>query len=62
MTDLQLHVAVGLPTIAVLASLTIRLFQISGIRDDIREIRSDIKILTGKVADIDNRLSLLERH
>ena len=62
MTDLQLYVAVGLPTIAVLASLTISLFQISGIRDDIREIRSDIKILTGKVADIDNRLSLLERH
>lgn len=38
----------------------ISLFQISGIRDDIREIRTDIKIVTGKIADIYTRLSLIE--
>ena len=59
-TALQLYIAIGLPTIAVLASLSVSLLQISGIREDIREIRSDIKLLTSKVADIDTRLSLIE--
>lgn len=31
MTDLQLYIAIGLPTIAVLASRTVSLVQISGI-------------------------------
>jgi hypothetical protein len=63
MTNLQLDIAVGLPTIAVIASLTISLVQISSIRDelrenmrelrsDIREIRGDIKLLTGKVYEM----------
>ena len=67
MNDTQLYFAIGVPTIAVLASLVASLLQISGVRDtlreirvDIREIRSDIKTLTSKVADIDNRLSLIE--
>lgn len=71
MSNLQLYIAIGLPVIAVLASLTISLIQISAIREemranmqaireDIREIRSDIKLLTSKVADIDTRLSVLE--
>lgn len=47
MTDLQLYLAIGLPTLAVLASLIVSLFQISGTREDIREIRADIKLLTG---------------
>jgi hypothetical protein len=57
---MQLYIAIGLPTIAVLASLTVSLLQISAIREDIREIRNDIKLLTGKVAEIDTRLSLIE--
>lgn len=63
MTNLQLYIAIGLPTIAVLASLTISLMQISSIREelrenmrdlrsDIREIRGDIKLLTGKVYEM----------
>ena len=63
MTDLQLYIAIGLPTIAVLASLTVSLVQISAIRgelrtnmqsihEDIREIHSDIKLLTGKVYEL----------
>ncbi len=63
MTNLQLYIAIGLPTIAVLASLTISLVQISGIREelrenmrdlrsDMREIRGDIKLLTGKVYEM----------
>jgi hypothetical protein len=57
---MQLYIAIGLPTIAVLASLTVSLVQIDAIREDIREIRNDIKLLTGKVAEIDTRLSLIE--
>ena len=60
MNNLQLYIAIGLPTVAVLASLTVSLVPISGIREDIREIRNDIRLLTGKGAEIDTRLSLIE--
>ena len=72
--NLQLYIAVGLPTIAVITSLAISLVQISAIREDmrtqigairedihaqiaeiredIREIRSDIKLLTGKIYEL----------
>jgi hypothetical protein len=50
--NLQLYIAIGLPTIAVLASLTVSLIQVSAIREDIREMRSDIKLLTGKVYEL----------
>ena len=63
MSDVQLYIAIGLPVIAVLASQTVSLaqisairsdlhVQISAIREDIREIRSDIKLLTGKVYEL----------
>lgn len=52
MNNVQLYIAVGLPTIAVIASLVISLVQISGIREDVREIRADIKLLTGKVYEL----------
>ena len=47
MSNLQLYVAVGLPTIAVLASMVVSLVQISGIREDVREIRGDMRALRG---------------
>jgi hypothetical protein len=56
MTDQQLYFAVGLPIIAVLTSLVISMFQISAVRDDIRDIRSDIKLLTGKVIELMERV------
>jgi hypothetical protein len=63
MSSLQLYIAVGLPTIAVITSLVISLVQIGAIRadmrmqlgairEDIREIRSDINLLTGKVHEL----------
>ena len=52
LTNTQLYLAVGLPFITILASLTINLVQISAIREDIRELRSDMKILTGKVYEM----------
>jgi Mg2+/Co2+ transporter CorB len=88
-SNLQFYIAVVLPIVAVLASLTISLIQISGIRTDLRihqqhtredfrdlrkefsealgalrvdmtAIREDIRVLTGKVAEIDTRLSVIE--
>jgi len=52
MTNVQLYLAIGLPTLAILTSLAVNLWLISGIREDIREIRSDVKILTGKVYEM----------
>jgi hypothetical protein len=63
MTNLQLFIAVGLAVLAVITSLIISLVQISGIREDmrfqnasiredIRELRSDMKLLTGKVYEL----------
>jgi hypothetical protein len=63
MSNLQLYLAVGLPMVAVITSLVISLVQISAIRDDmraqlaairedIREIRSDIKLHTGRVYEL----------
>jgi len=46
-TNTQLWIAVGLPIIAILTSLIISLVQISGMRDDIREMRSDMKLILG---------------
>ena len=48
MTDLQLYFAIGLPMLTILTSLIVSLLQISAIREDIREMRSDIKLLIGE--------------
>jgi len=60
MSDLQLYIAIGLPTVAVLASMTVSLIQISAIREDIREIRNRLEVITSKLADLDTRVSLIE--
>jgi len=55
MTNQQLWVGVALPIVAVITALVISLFQISGVRDDIRELRGDMKLLTGKVYELMNK-------
>jgi hypothetical protein len=52
MTNAQLYFAIGVPMVAVVASLVLNLFLMSGVRDDVREIRADIKLLTGKVYEM----------
>jgi hypothetical protein len=63
MTNLQLYLSIGLPTFAIMASLIVSLVQISGLRDDMRELRRDlnakadgtnakIDLLTGKVYEL----------
>jgi hypothetical protein len=82
MTDTQLYLALGLPIVAILTSLTISMLQVSGIRGDMRgmraefredshglradfreemrAVRADLNTLTGKVVEIDNRLTRIE--
>jgi len=43
MTNVQLYLAIGLPILAVLASLVVSLVQISGIKEDIRELRGEMR-------------------
>jgi hypothetical protein len=67
MTNNQLYLAIGLPCLTIMVSLIVSLVQLSGVKDSIREIREDIRsfnvkidILTGKFAEIDTRLSIIE--
>jgi hypothetical protein len=59
MTDTQLYLAIGLPCLTVMASLVISLFQISGMREDIREIRADLKSIVAKLGVMDVELGKL---
>jgi hypothetical protein len=49
MTNEQLYFAIGLPCLTVIASLIISLFQVSGVRADMREIRADLKNIVAKL-------------
>jgi hypothetical protein len=63
MTNAQLYFAIGLPIFVIVTSLILSLVQVSGIREDMRQmrtefradinaIRGDIAILTGKVYEM----------
>jgi hypothetical protein len=67
MSNNQLYLAIGLPCMTIMVSLIISLLQLSGVKDSIRDIREDIHslnakfdILTGKLAEMDTRLSVIE--
>ncbi len=60
LTNVQLFVSVAVPGFLLIASILVSLWQISGLREDIREIRGDIKAINGTLAHIDSRLNLLE--
>ena len=64
MTNAQLYLAVGLPVLAVLSSLVLSMLQISGIRDEMRQIRVDMnhgfEMLAGRVNDLSDRLARVE--
>ncbi len=63
MTNEQLYFAIGLPVFTIITSLILSLVQISGIRDDMRQmrtefhadlnvIRASVELLTGKVYEM----------
>ena len=59
MSDTQLYLAIGLPCLTIIASLIISLFQMSGVREDIREIRADVKMIMGKLGAMDVEIGKL---
>jgi hypothetical protein len=59
-SNLQLYFAIGLPCFTILASLIVNILTVSGIREDIREIRSDLKNIVGALNELDKRVSLIE--
>ena len=59
MTNQQLCFAIGLPCLTVIASLIISLFQISGVREDVREIRADLQSINGKLGEMDVEIGKL---
>ncbi len=67
MTDLQLYLAIGIPTFAVLVGILTNIVQLNGINArfdsvDARFNSIDLKFdtLTGKVVDVDNRVTRIE--
>jgi len=60
MTNIQLYFAIGLPCFTIIASLIVNILTVSGIREDIREIRSDLKHIVGALNELDKRVSLIE--
>jgi len=59
MSNQQLYFAIGLPCLTIIVSLILNQIAVSGIwksietiQGDVREIRSDIKLLTGKVYEL----------
>lgn len=57
MTNTQLYLAIGLPIIvSLLFNGTLFLW----LHSDLKELRSDTKLMTGKLAEIDNRLTRVE--
>lgn len=61
MTNEQLYFAIGIPILInmLFNGLLIGMMW-NNLSGDIRELRNDLKILTTKVVDIDNRLTRVE--
>ncbi len=59
MSNLQLYFAIGLPCLTVITSLIVSLFQISAVREDIREIRNDVKNVVSKLGAMDVEIGKL---
>jgi hypothetical protein len=49
MTEKELYLAIGLPMVAVLTSLIISLIQVTGIREDMRQMRGEFHSDTGEL-------------
>ncbi|HEX7359096.1 MAG TPA: hypothetical protein VF283_01255 [Bryobacteraceae bacterium] len=78
MSDTQLYFAIGIPCFTIIVSLIISIINVAGIRQEMREIRADVRamrsnfaddirsiratldLMTGKLADLDTRVSLIE--
>jgi hypothetical protein len=51
MSNLQIYMVVGLPTLTIVIALAANLVLVSGLRNGIREIRSEVKALTTRITE-----------
>ena len=57
MTDTQLYLAIGVPLVV---NMLFNGMFFLWLRADVSEVRADLKILTGKVYDLESRVSRIE--
>jgi hypothetical protein len=53
MNNQQLYLAIGLPTLVVLASVTVSLVQLFDIRNDLRAIHKELIDIRRQIADLE---------
>ena len=53
MSNQQLYLAIGLPTLVVLASVTVSLVQLFDIKNDIRAIHKELIDIRKQIADLE---------
>jgi len=59
LTNAQLCLAAGIPMTAVVSCLVTSLFHADGIREGMREIRGDVRLITAKLVGIDTHLNII---
>jgi hypothetical protein len=62
MTDAQLYLAVGLPTITALVGILVNIGYFIVTNNRIQRLEDKIDILTGKVADMDTEMARVKEH
>jgi hypothetical protein len=60
MTDAQLYLAIGVPVAMNLLGFTLMGIMLNWLKTDVQDIRGDLRLLTSKVVDVDNRVIRIE--
>ena len=60
MTDTQLYLAIGIPVVMNVLGFTLIGIMLNWLKTDVLDLRGDLKILTSKVVDVDNRVIRIE--
>jgi hypothetical protein len=60
MTNAQLYLTIGIPGLLALVNLAVILTLFTSLSNQISEIRSDMKLLTGGMNELDKRLTRVE--
>lgn len=60
MTNTQLFLSIGIPSVLALINLAVILALFTSLGNQLAEVRSDIKSLTGAVNELDKRLTRVE--
>ena len=60
MTDAQLYLAIGLPSVVALVGILVNVGYFVALDGSMTRVEDKLDTLTGKVADIDNRVIRIE--